>query len=162
MEASSVNRRKRGRPRTFPERELSDAEGRSALSRRHLQNRAYAQQAKRRLRGLWWWEDLSKGRPIPQCVLTELGRIEDSTKFQEAAWWYVFSARRLAAKSAATKIKQMRTGKTPQEGPVTLYEHLMKAIEDFQTLYPEASLLYVEGQVKLALDTVRRFQRHRF
>ncbi len=162
MEPSSVNRRKRGRPRAFSERELSDAEGRSALSHRHLQNRAYAQQAQRRLTGLWWWEDLSKGRSIPQCVLSELGRIEDSAKFQEAAWWYVFSARDLAAKTAAAKIKQMRTGKTPQEGPVTLYERLMKVIEDFRSLYPDVSLQYVEGQVKLALDTARRFQRHRF
>ena len=82
--------------------------------------------------------------------------------FKDAASWYVSSAQDLVAKTAAAKIKQMRTGKTPQEGPVTLYEHLMKVIEDFQSLYPEASLLYVEGQVKLALDTVRRFQRHRF
>jgi hypothetical protein len=163
MEPPSENRHRRGRPRTFSERELSTAERRSALSLRHLQNRAYAQQAQRRLTELWWWEALSKkGRPIPQCVLTELGRIEDSAKFQEAAWWYVSSARGLAAKTAAAKIKQMRMGKTPQEGPVTLYEHLMNVIEDFQSLYPDASLLYVERQVKLALDTVRRFERHRF
>ena len=156
MEPSSVNRRKRGRPITFSEQELSDAEGRSALSHRHLQNRAYAQQAQRRLTELWWWEDLSKGRSIPQCVLSELGRIEESAKFQEAALWYVSSARDLAAKTAAAKIKQMRTGKTPQEGPVTLYNHLMKTIEDFKIRYPDASLQYVEGQIKLALDTLRR------
>jgi hypothetical protein len=156
MEPPSENRQ-RGRPRAFSERELSDAGGRSALSLRHLQNRAYAQQAQHRLTGLWWWEDISKGRPpIPQCVLTELGRIEDSAKFQEAAWWYAFSARGLAAKTAAAKIKQMRTGKTPQEGPVTLYMDLMKVIEDFRLRYPYTSLQYVEGQVKLALDTVRR------
>jgi hypothetical protein len=162
MEPSSVNRPKRGRPKAFSERELSDAGGRSALSHRHLQNRAYAQQAQRRLAGLWWWEDPSKGRSIPQCVLSELGRIEDSAKFQEAAWWYVSSAQGLAAKTAAAKIKQIRTGKTPQEGPVTLYEGLMNVIEDFRSLYPDASLLYVEGQVKLVLDTVRRFQSHSF
>jgi hypothetical protein len=161
MEPSSVSRRKRGRPRAFSERELSDAEGRSALSHRHLQNRAYAQRARQRLAGLWWWEALSKGRPIAQCVLAELGRIEDSAKFREAAW-YASSTRGLAAKTAAAKIKQMRTGKTPQEGPATLYEHLMKDIKDFRISYPDASLLYVEGQVKLALDTVRSFQRHRF
>jgi hypothetical protein len=161
MEPSSVNRRKRGRPKAFSERELSDAEGRSALSRRHLQNRAYAQRAQRRLTGLWW-NDMFKGRPIPQCVLTELGRIEESAKFREAAWWYVSSARDLAGKTAAAKLRQMRTGKAPQEGPVTLYERLMNVIEDFRSLYPDASVLYVEGQVKLALDTVRRFQRHRF
>ena len=141
---------------------MSDAEGRSTLSHRQLQNRAYAQQAQRRLTELWWWEDLSKGRSIPQCVLGEFGRIEDSATFQEAAWWYLSSARGLAAKTAAAKIKQMRTGKTPQEGPVTLYEHLMKVIEDFQSLYPDSSLLYVEGQVKLALETLDRIQRHRF
>jgi hypothetical protein len=162
MEPSSVSRRKRGRPKVFSERELSDAGGRSALSHRHLQNRAYAQRARQRLAGLWWWEVLSKGRSIPQGVLIELGRIEDSAKFQEAAWWYLSSARGLAAKTAAAKIKQMRTGKTPQEGPATLYEHLMKVIKDFRISYPDASLLYVEGQIKLALDTVRRFQRHRF
>jgi hypothetical protein len=162
MEPSSVNRPKRGRPKAFSERELSDAGGRSALSHRHLQNRAYAQQARRRLAGLWWWEDLYKVRSIPQCVLGELGRIEDSAKFREAAWWYVSSARGLAAKTAAAKIKQMRTGKTLQEGPATLYERLMKTIKDFRISYPDASLLYVEGQVKLALDTVRRFQRHRY
>ncbi len=162
MEPSSVNRGKRGRPRAFSEQELSDAEGRSVLSHRHRQNRACAQQAQRRLTGLWWWEDLSKGRSIPQCVLSELGRIEDSARFQEAAWWYVSSARDLAAKTAAAKIKQMRTGKTLQEGPVTLYERLMKTIRDFRISYPDASLLYVEGQVKLALDTVKRSQRHRF
>jgi hypothetical protein len=162
MEPSSVNRPKRGRPKAFSERELSDAGGRSALSHRHLQNRAYAQQAQRRLMEVWWWEDLSKGLSIPQCVLGELGRIEDSAKFREAAWWYVSSARGLAAKTAAAKIKQMRTGKTLQEGPATLYERLMKTIKDFRISYPDASLLYVEGQVKLALDTVRRFQRHRY
>jgi len=155
MEPSSENRQ-RGRPRVFSERELSEAEGRDPLSHRHLRNRAHAQQTQRRLTGLWWWEDLFKRRSIPQRVLTELGRIEDSAKFQEAAWWYAFSARGLAAKTATARIKQMRTGKTPQEGPVTLYNHLMKTIDDFKIRYPDASLQYVEGQIKLALNTVRR------
>jgi len=161
MEPSSGNRRRTGRPRVFSERELSDAEGRTILSHRHRQNRAYAQRAHRRLAELWWWEDLSKGQPIPQCVLAELGRIEDSAKFREAAWWYGSSARRLMAKQAASKIKEMRTGRTPQEGPVTLYKHLMKVIEDFRISHPDASLIYEEGQVKLALDTVRRFRQYR-
>jgi hypothetical protein len=156
MEPSSENRRKRGRPTAFSERELRDAEGRSSLSHRHLQNRAYAQQAQRRLAKVWWWAEVSKGRSISQVVLAELGRIEDGGKFQEAAWWYVFYSRGLTAKQAAAKIKRMRTGKVPLEGPVTLFEHLMKVIEDFWLLYPDASLQYVERQIKLALDTVRR------
>jgi hypothetical protein len=157
MEPSSENRRKRGRPTAFSERVLRDAEGRSALSKRQLQNRAYAQQAQRRLAELWWAE-LSKGRSISQVVLAELGRIEDDGKFREAAWWFIFYAQGLTAKQAANQIRQMRTGKVSQEGPVTLYNHLMKTIEAFKIRYPEASLQYVERQIKLALlDTVRRF-----
>lgn len=161
MDPSSENRRRRGRPRAFSERELSDVEGRTALSHRHRQNRAYAQHAQRRLAELWWWEGLSEGLSVRQCVLAELGRIQDPAEFREAAWWYVFYARRLTAKQAAVKIKQIRMDNTPQEGPVTLYKYLMKSIKDFRILHPDASLLYVEGQVKLALDTVRRFQQHR-
>ncbi len=160
MEPSSENRR-RGRPRAFSERELSDAEQRGALSERHRQNRAYSEWARRRLGDLWWWHSLSGGRSVPQCVLAELGRIKDDATFTEAAWWYCFSARDLKAKQVAAKIKEMRTGKAPQEGPMTLYKRLMKEINDFRVSHPDASLLYVEGQVRHALDTVRRFQRCR-
>ena len=43
---------------TFSAEELKNVEGRSALSYRHLQNRAYAQRARRRLAELLWWEDM--------------------------------------------------------------------------------------------------------
>jgi hypothetical protein len=158
MEPSSESSRL-GRPRAFSEWELSDAEERSVVSHRHRQNRAYAQRARSRLAELWWWEELSEGQSTPQCVFTELGRIEDEAKFREAAWWYGFYARGLKAKQAASRIKEMRTGTTPQEGPATLYERLMKTVEDFQVVYPEASLSYVEEQVLLLLETVRYFQR---
>lgn len=158
MAAASENRR-RGRPRAFSQQELSDVEGRSSLSERQRQNRAYAERARRRLGELWWWDSLSGGRSVPQCVLTELGRIEDDATFTEAAWWYVFFARNLKAKQVSAEIKRMRTGKTPQVGPATLYKRLMKEINDFRISYPDTTLLYVEGQVRLALDTVRRFRR---
>jgi hypothetical protein len=155
MEASSENRR-RGRPEAFSDKELSDAERRAALSRRQRQNRAYARRAGLRLADLWWWEELYEGPSVPQCVLAELGRIRDDAPFREAASWYAFSARDLTAKQAATKIKEMRTGTTPQEGPATLYERLVRTVEDFLVAYPGASLRYVEGQTELVLDTIRK------
>jgi hypothetical protein len=109
----------------------------------------------------FWEEGWHKERYVPLCVLCELGRIEDDAEFWDAAWWYGFYARDLTAKQAAAKIRQMRTGNAPHEGPVTLYRQLMRAIEDFQILYPDASLLYVEGQVKHVLKTVRGFRQHR-
>lgn len=57
-------------------------------------------------------EDLS----VPQCVLTELGRIQDEAQFREAASWYSLYVGGLTAKQAASKIREMRTGKTPEEG----------------------------------------------
>jgi hypothetical protein len=99
---------------------------------------------------LWWWEELYKGPSVPQCVLAELGRIQNDAKFREAAWWYVSSAQALTAKHAAARIKEMRTGiTTPQEGPATLYERLLRTVEDFLVAYPGASLRYVEGQIEL-------------
>ena len=101
---------------------------------------------------------MSGGRTVPQTVLTELGRIEDDPTFTEATWWLCTYARGLTAKQVAATIKQMRTGKALREGPATLYKRLMREIRDFRILYPDASLLYVEGEVRLALDTVRRFR----
>lgn len=155
---SSTENRPRGRPNAFSERELSDAAVRDTLSRRHRQNRAYAQRARQLLSELGWWEDLSEGLPVQQCVLTELGRIRDDETFGEAAWWYGFSGRGLTAKQAAAKIKEMRTGKTPEEGRAQLYLRLMDTIKDFRVSYPDASLRYVEGQVDLALKTIRYLQ----
>lgn len=158
MEPSSESRR-RGRPNAFPEEELTEVGGRASLSRRHLQNRAHAQRARRRLAGLWWWEEVC-GRPVvPQCVLAELGRMEDEARFRDAVSWYWYSGLDLRAKQAAEKIKEMRTGKIPEEGPGTLYEPLMRAVRDFRVAYPDASLLYVEGQVELVLRTIRRARR---
>ena len=158
MEASSESRR-RGRPNEFSEGELEDVGGRASLSRRHLQNRAYAKRARRRLAGLWWWGEVCGGPDIPQCVLSELGRIKDNAEFAEAAWWYWYSGRDPRAKQAAEKIRQIRTGKTPEEGPGTLYGRLMKAVGDFRVSYPDASLRYQEGQVELVLRTILRARR---
>jgi hypothetical protein len=72
-----------------------------------------------------------------------------------------FQRSELSAKQATIKIKQIRTGKTPQEGPATLYKHLMKTIKDVRISYPDATHLYMEGDVKLALDTIRCFQQQR-
>jgi hypothetical protein len=160
MEPSSGNRR-RGRPRAFAEPELSEADGRSALSHRHRQNRAFARQARRRLAELWWREELPEDLFVPQCVLMELGRIRDNAKFGEAAWWYVFSAGGLAAKQAAVKIKQMRMGNVRQEGPMTLYKRLVKTVKDFQVDYPNASFHHVEGQLNLALQTISNLRQYR-
>ncbi len=159
VEPSSKNR-SRGRPKAFSERELRDAEERATLSTRHRQNRVYAERARRRLADLGWWEELSEGLPVPLCVLTELGRIRDEARFRDAAWSYGFSAQRLTAKQAAETIKQMRTGITPEEGPGTLYVRLMRTVENFRIAYPDASIRYVEGQVELALQTVRHLRRY--
>ncbi len=139
----------------FSEAELKDVGGRASLCRRHLQNRAYAQQARRRLAGLWWWEEVCGDPNVPQCVLAEFGRMEDDARFGEAVWWYWFSGRDLSAKQAAEALKRMRTGKTPEEGPGTLYGRLMKVVRDFRVTYPDASLRYQEGQVELVLRTIR-------
>lgn len=143
----------------FTEAELEDAGGRASLSRRHLQNKVYAQRARLRLAGLWWWEEVCEGPYVPQCVLAELGRTEDGAAFGDAVWWYWWSGRDLSAKQAAEKIKRMRTGKIPEEGPGTLYGRLMKAVWDFRVAYPDASLRYQEGQVELVLRTIRSAQR---
>jgi hypothetical protein len=67
-----------------------------------------------------------------------------------------------AAEQAAAKIKEIRAGKKDsQEGPTTLYKRLMRTVEDFWVEYPDASLLHVEGLVKLALKTVSSFRQHR-
>jgi len=158
VEPSFENAR-RERPRAFSESELSDAEGRDALSHRQRQNRAYARRARLRLAELVWWEGLARGRPVPQCVLAELGRIEDGGKFAEAAWWYACSGRVLTAKQAAAKIKGMRRGRRRREDPTMLYKRLMRAVKDYRIAYPEVSLLSVEAQVRFALDTVRCFRR---
>ena len=78
----------------------------------------------------------------------------------DAAWWYSSSAGSLRAKQAASKIKQMRTGKTPQEGLSTLYERLMKTVGDFRVDYPGASLRYVERELEFALEEVRYLRIH--
>jgi DNA-binding PucR family transcriptional regulator len=101
----------------FSEEEL----GSSDLSPRQKQNRAYAERGRGRLCQFW-----GEVRDAPLCVLAELGRIQDDAKFREAAWWYDFYARDLTAKQAAARIKQMRLGTTPQEGPATLYKRLMR------------------------------------
>jgi hypothetical protein len=103
---------------------------------------------------LWWWEELSEGSSVPQCVLTELGRMEDEAVFGEAVWWYWYSGRDLSAKQAAETLKRMRTGKTSEEGPITLYRRLMRTVEDFRRTYPGASVRYQEDQVELVLRTV--------
>jgi hypothetical protein len=159
MEPSSENSR-RGRPRAFSELELNEADERSILSPRHRQNRAYARRAHRRLLEQLWWKELSDDSPVPQCVLTELGRIKDEVGFGEAAWWYWYCGQNVSAKQAAAQIKVMRMGTTPQEGPTTLCERLLKTVNEFRVGYPDASLLYVEGQVELALEMVRRLRQH--
>ncbi len=158
MEPSSENSesRRRGRPRAFSQGELRDAEERPTLSTRHRQNRAYAERARRRLADLGGWEELSEGLPVPLCVLTELGRIRDEARFRDAAWSYGFYAERLTAKQAAERVKQMRLGMIPEEGPGTLYVPLMKVVRDFRVHYPNASLRYQEGQVELVLKTIRQ------
>jgi hypothetical protein len=156
MEASSENAL-RGRPRVFSERELSDADERGALSHRQRQNRAYARRARLRLAELVWWEDLAKNLSVPQYVLAELGRIEDSGTFAEAAWWYTCSGRELTGKQVTAKIKEMRNGVRPREDPMLLYKRLMRTIKDYRISHPEASLLSVEGEIRLVLETVRRF-----
>ena len=103
---------------------------------------------------------MSGDSPVPQCVLTELGRIKDGVGFGEAAWWYWYCGRNLSAKQAAARIKAMRIGKSPQEGPTTLCERLLKTMSDFKVDYPDASLLYIEGQIRLALDTVDYLRQH--
>ncbi len=143
----------------FSVEELNRVGGPAPLSRRHLQNRAYAQRARLRLAGLWWWEEVCGGPDVPQCVLAELGRTEDDAGFQDAVSWYWYSGLDLRAKQAAEKIKQMRTGKTPEEGPGTLYGRLMRAVGDFRVAYPDASLWYQEGQVELVLRTIRLARR---
>jgi hypothetical protein len=158
MEPSSGNRR-RGRPNAFSEAELKDAGGRASLSPRHLQNRAHALRARRRLAGLRWWQEVCGDPDVPQCVLCELGRIEDDARFRDAVWWHWYSGRDLSAKQAAEALKRMRTGKTPEEGPVTLYRRLMRTVEDFRRTYPDASVRYQEGQVELVLQTVRLARR---
>lgn len=130
------------------------------MSRRHLQNRAYALRARRRLAGLWWWVEVCGGPDVPQCVLSELGRTEDGAGFGDAVWWYWFSGLNLSAKQAAEALKRMRTGKTTEEGPVTLYGRLMKAVGDFRVAYPDASLRYQEGQVELVLRTLRQMRNY--
>lgn len=129
------------------------------MSRRHCQNRAYAHRARRRLANLWWWGELCEGSGVPQCVLAELGRIEDDARFRDAVWWHWYSGRNLSAKQAAEALKRMRTGKTPEEGPGTLYRRLMRTVEDFRRTYPDASLRYQEGQVELVLRTIRLARR---
>jgi hypothetical protein len=158
MEPSSGNRR-RGRPNAFSEAELKDAGGRASLSPRHLQNRAYALRARRRLAGLRWWEEVCGDPDVPQCVLCELGRIEDDARFRDAVWWHWYSGRDLSAKQAAEALKRMRTGKTPEEGPVTLYRRLMRTVGDFRMSYPGASVRYQEDQVELVLRTIRLARR---
>lgn len=143
----------------FSEAELKDVGGRASLSQRHLQNRAYAQRARQRLAGLWWWEEVCEGPDVPQCVLCEFGRTEDDARFRDAVWWYWCSGLDLSAKQAAEKIRQMRTGRIPEEGPGTLYGRLMRAIRDFRVTYPDASLRYQEGQVELVLRTIRQARR---
>ena len=159
MEASSESRR-RGRPNAFSEEELTEAGGRASLSRRHLQNRAHAQRARRRLAGLWWWEEVCGGPYVPQCVLCELGRMNEDAALGDVAWWYWCSGLNLSAKQAAEKIRQMRTGKTPKEGSGTLYEPLMRAVRDFRVAYPDASLRYQEDQVELVLRTIRQMRNY--
>jgi len=155
MDPSSENGR-RGRPRAFSDGELVAAGERGPLSPRHLQDRAYARHAGRRLANLDWWENLIEDTRVPQCVLTELGRIQDDGRFGEAALWYAFSGGRLTAKQAAENIRRMRTGKVPEEGPGTLYVRLMRTVRDFRVAYPDASLRYQEGQVELVLRTIRQ------
>lgn len=144
----------------FNEAELNDVGGRASLSRRHLQNRVYAQRARLRLVGLWWWEEVSEDLAVPQCVLVELGRMEDGAAFGEAASWYWYEGRDLRAKQAAEALKRMRTGKVPEEGPGMLYVRLMRTVRDFRVAYPEASLRYQEGQVELVLRTIRQVRNH--
>jgi len=158
MEPSSESRR-RGRPNAFSEEELKEIGARASLSRRHLQNRAYAQRARLRLAGLWWWDEVCGDLNVPQCVLVEFGRTEDDARFGEAVCWYWYSGLDLSAKQAAEALKRMRTGKVPEEGPGTLYGRLMKAVGDFRVTYPDASLLYQEGQVELVLRTIRLARR---
>lgn len=126
------------------------------MSRRHLQNRAYALRASRCLAGLWWWKEVSEDLPVPQCVLAELGRMEDGAAFGEAVLWYWYEGGNLRAKQAAENIRRMRTGKVPEEGPGTLYVRLMRTVRDFRLAYPDASLRYQEGQVELVLRTIRQ------
>ncbi len=156
MEASSENGW-RGRPKAFSERELDDAKGDTFLSRRQLQNRALARRARLRLAGLWG--KAPEGMPVPQCVLAELGRIEDRAGFDRVAEWYREFGRDLSAKQAAAKIKDARIGRIPQEGPATLYERLVRTVEEFRVDYPDASPSYVEGQMELVLGTVRWLRR---
>ena len=131
------------------------------MSRRQLQNRAYARRARGRLAEIWAWDEPREDLPVPrQSVLAELGRIADDATFREAAWWYRFSARGLTAKQAAARIREMRTGRIPQVGPATLYYRLVRTVEDFRVAYPGASLRYLEGQTELALETVRYLRRH--
>jgi hypothetical protein len=53
---------------------------------------------------------------VPQCVLAELGRMEDDAEFGEAVWWHWYSGRNLSAKQAAEALKRMRT-EDPRGGP---------------------------------------------
>lgn len=82
MEPSSESRR-RGRSNAFSKGELKEVGARAALSRRHLQNRAYAKRARLRLAGLWW-EEVRGGPDVPQCVLAELGRMKEDAEFGDA------------------------------------------------------------------------------
>ncbi len=156
MEFSSENGR-RGRSRVFLERDLDDIKRGISLSRRQLQNRAYARRAELLLAGMPG--KASEGMPVPQCVLAELGRIEDRDGFGRIAQWYREFGRNLSARQAAAKIKDARMSRIPQEGSTTLHECLIRTVEDFRVDYPDASPRYMEGQVELVLEAVRHPRR---